>query len=379
MQYRNFGNHFEVSALGFGLMRLPRAGDEPSDVDDEESIRMVRRAIEGGVNYFDTAYGYHGGQSEHVAAKGLAEYRDQVRLATKLPSWLVEEEADFDKYLDEQLDKLNTDYLDVYLLHAMGRERWDKMKELGVIPFLNRAIEDGRIRATGFSFHDELDVFKEIVDSYNWDMCLIQLNFMDWNYQAGVEGMKYAADAGMAVAVMEPLRGGKLAQNVPDDVARIWEKADVERSPAEWALRWVWNHPEVSVVLSGMTTMEQLEENLEIADDATPHSLTEDELALIDEVRDIYLARMKVNCTECEYCVPCPQGVAIPRIFSLYNEASMYGAVEVASRSYESLHDDEKAAVECIECGQCLEACPQDIEIIDALRKAHGHLLGEES
>ncbi len=378
MQYRRFGScDFNVSTLGFGLMRLPLEGDAPADIDEAESTRMVHRAIEGGVNYLDTAYGYHGGNSERFAAKALrGGLRDRITLATKMPTWLIETQEDFDRYLNEQLEKLGTDRIDVYLLHGLNSRRWNDLTELDVTGFLDRALRDGRIRHAGFSFHDDLEVFKKIVDAYDWDMCLIQLNFMDHEYQAGVAGLRYAADRGMAVAVMEPLRGGKLAGDVPDDVRALWETAAVDRTPAEWALRWVCNHPEVSVVLSGMSTMEQLEENLETAGDALPGSLTEEELALIDEVRDIYLSRMKVNCTECGYCIPCPSEVAIPRVFSLYNEASMYETVEGAARSYSRMLENESGAPSCVECGECEEACPQDIPIIEALKQAHGYLTG---
>jgi uncharacterized protein len=378
MQYRRFGScDFDVSTLGFGLMRLPLEGEDSADIDEAESTRMVHRAIEGGVNYLDTAYAYHGGNSERFAARALAGgLRERIVLATKMPTWLIEAEDDFDRYLDEQLEKLGTDYLDVYLLHALHAERWKQVSELGVTAFLDRALEDGRVRHVGFSFHDDLEVFREIVDSYDWDMCLIQLNFMDRDYQAGVAGMRYAAEQGMAVAVMEPLRGGKLAGRVPDDVRELWAGAKVQRTPAEWALRWVCNHPEVSVVLSGMSSMEQLEENMETVSDARPNSLTDDELALIDEVRDIYLSRMKVNCTECGYCVPCPSEVAIPRVFGLYNDASMYESVEGASRSYSSMLESGKGAPSCVECGQCEEACPQNIPIIETLKRAHEYLTG---
>lgn len=358
-------------------MRLPLEGEDSADIDEAESTRMVHRAIEGGVNYLDTAYAYHGGNSERFAARAFAGgLRERIVLATKMPTWLIETEEDFDRYLDEQLEKLGTDYLDVYLLHALHAERWKQVSELGVTAFLDRALEDGRVRHVGFSFHDDLEVFREIVDSYDWDMCLIQLNFMDRDYQAGVAGMRYAAEQGMAVAVMEPLRGGKLAGRVPDDVRELWAGAEVQRTPAEWALRWVCNHPEVSVVLSGMSSMEQLEENMETVSDARPNSLTDDELALIDEVRDIYLSRMKVNCTECGYCVPCPSEVAIPRVFGLYNDASMYESVEGASRSYSSMLESGKGAPSCVECGQCEEACPQDIPIIETLKRAHEYLTG---
>ncbi len=376
MQYREYGStDLEVSTLGFGLMRLPTEGDDSSEIDEEEAVKMVRYAIDEGVNYLDTAYPYHGGNSETLAAKALkGGYREKVHLVTKLPVWEVEEHDDFDRLLNEQLEKLETDCIDVYLLHGLNSERWEKVSELQVEKFLDRIQEDGRVRYVGFSFHDELGVFKNIVDSYDWDACLIQLNFMDHDYQAGVEGMRYAQDNDMAVAIMEPLRGGKLAENVPDDVMEVWQQADVDRTPADWALRWVCNHPEVSVVLSGMSNMQQMKENIETVKDAYPNSLTDQEIEIIEEVRDIYLDRMQVNCTSCEYCLPCPQEVSIPRILSLWNEASMYQTKESAAKRYASMQEDDKSAVECVECGACEEECPQTIKIIDALKEAHQYL-----
>ncbi len=380
MQYRTLGKTgLEVSALGFGLMRLPRSGDEPSDIDEDRAIKLVRHAIDNGVNYLDTAYGYHGGESERLAAKALKDgYRERVNLVTKLPSYLVETEDDFERLLNEQMEKLDTDFIDVYLIHALNRERWDNVSSLGITEFLDRARAEGRIGATGFSFHDDRAVFKEIVDAYDWDACLIQLNFMDYDYQAGVEGMRYAAGRGMGIAVMEPLRGGKLAGRIPEEVERLWKTMHPERSPAEWAFRWVCNHPEVGVVLSGMSNMEQLEENLTIFEDARANSLSDEELALIDRVRSVYLERTAVGCTECGYCVPCPQGVEIPEIFKNYNDLTMYDDAETTRRSYQNMLRDGKGFPSCVDCGQCVQACPQNIQIPEVLEEAHEALTKED-
>ncbi|MFP4200589.1 MAG: aldo/keto reductase [Clostridia bacterium] len=373
MQYRTLGKTgLEVSALGFGLMRLPRSGDEPSDIDEDRAIELIHHAIDNGVNYLDTAYGYHGGESERLTAKVLkGGYRDRVHVMTKLPSYLVETEDDFERLLNEQMEKLDCEFIDVYLIHALNRERWDNVSSLGITEFLDRARADGRIGATGFSFHDDRAVFKEIVDAYDWDACLIQLNFMDYDYQAGVEGMRYAAERDMGIAVMEPLRGGKLAGRVPEEVKRLWKTMHPERTPAEWAFRWVCNHPEVAVVLSGMGKMEELEENLKTFEDALPNSLSDEELALIDRVRAVYLDRIAVGCTECGYCMPCPQGVNIPEIFKNYNDLTMYDDVETTRRSYESMLRDGKAYPACVDCGLCVEACPQGIQIPEVLEEAH--------
>ncbi len=381
MQYRVLGKTgLEVSVLGFGLMRLPLTSENPGDIDEDEAVAMIERALEGGVTFFDTAYGYHGGNSERLAAKALTgDVRDRIVLASKLPSYLVKEEDDFERFLTEQLEKLGTDRIDVYMLHALTQERWDNVCNLGVTSFLDRALADGRIGHAGFSFHDRIDVFKGIVDAYDWSQCLIQLNFMDQEYQAGLEGLRYAAGRGLGIAVMEPLRGGKLAQNVPAEIEQIWKRSGKDRSPAEWALRWVWNLPEVSVVLSGMSTMEQLAENIRVATDAGAGAMHPAELDLVEQVRQVYERRTKVGCTECGYCVPCPQDVAIPRVFSLLNQASMFDSWPESKRWYGKLLEENKGAPACISCGACEEVCPQHLAISDLLQEAHQLLASDSS
>ncbi|NLJ60391.1 MAG: aldo/keto reductase, partial [Firmicutes bacterium] len=253
MQYRKLGNSgLSVSALGFGCMRLPESRHGNAEVDANEASRIIRHAIDNGVNYIDTAYNYHGRRGEIAVGEALADgYREKVFLTTKCPVWLLESPRDFDKYLSEQLEKLATDYIDFYLLHSLNQDLWDKAKNLKLPDCMESARRRGLIRHIGFSFHDTFDVFREIVDTYEWTLTLIHLNYVDDYYQAGLSGMKYAASKGLGVVVMEPLRGGKLAHNVPRDVQAIWDQAKVKRSPAEWGLRWVWNHPEVSCVLSG--------------------------------------------------------------------------------------------------------------------------------
>ncbi len=365
MQYRRFGGQdLSVSALGFGCMRLPVVGGDSRNIDEREAVRLIRYAIDRGVNYVDTAYNYHGRNSETVVGRALrGGYRERVYLATKSPVWLCESRQDLDKYLGEQTDKLGTDQIDFYLLHSLNRESWEKCGRLGALEFLDSARRDGRIRYAGFSFHDEFSVFQRIVDAYDWSLCLIHLNYVDDRYQAGVRGLEYAASRGMAVAIMEPLRGGKLAGTVPDEVRAIWDKSPVRRSPAEWALRWVWNHPEVSVVLSGMSAMEQVEENIRTAEDALPMSLTPRDLALIAEARAVYRRKIKIDCTGCGYCIPCPNRVQIPDIFSLYNDVFMYDAEAESSRMYDWLKGDGTDASACAECGRCEEACPQRLPV----------------
>ncbi len=266
MQYRDFGKlDWKASALGFGAMRLPLKDKDPADVDEPESIRMIRYAIDRGVNYLDTAYMYHGGHSEDIVGRALKDgYREKMKLATKMPVRMAESASDFDRLLNEQLERLGTK-IDFYLLHGLNRQSWTKVRDLGVLRWAEGAMADGRFDYLGFSFHDNLEAFKSIIDDYdNWTLGQIQYNYMDVEYQAGTEGLKYAADRGLAVVVMEPLRGGKLAR-APEQVAGVWESAPQNRSAVEWALQWVWDQPEVSIALSGMSAMEQVLENVDIA------------------------------------------------------------------------------------------------------------------
>jgi predicted aldo/keto reductase-like oxidoreductase len=368
MVHREIGKTGEkVSALGFGCMRLPTLDN---GIDIPEATRMLRHAIDKGVDYVDTAWGYHNGQSEPFVGEALKDgYRKKVNLATKLPSWLIKSREDMDHYLNEQLKRLQTDVIDFYLLHALNGRFWDNLVKNNVFDFMDRAKRSGRIKHIGFSFHDTLETFKKIVDAYDWEFCQIQYNFLDTDYQAGTEGLNYAAEREMGVIVMEPLRGGKLVRRVPGDVQKIWDLAPQKRSPVEWALRWVWNDPAVGVVLSGMSNMENVEQNLEIADAALPNSLTSQELSLISRVREIYTSRIKVDCTACGYCMPCPNNVAIPDSFEVYNDAAMFDDVEGARRSYNNFFKPENRASKCVECGKCEELCPQKIPIIEKLKE----------
>ena len=286
MQYRPFGKlDFKVSALGFGAMRLPVIAGGYGRVDEPEAIRILRYAIDKGVNYIDTAYGYHGGMSERVVGRALQDgYREKVSLATKMPHWHVKENADFDRILSEQLDKLQTDVIDFYLLHALGAESWKAMCALDVLPWLEKARASGRIHHLGFSFHDNLAAFKEIVDGFAWDFAQIQYNYIDIENQAGTAGLKYAAERGLGVVVMEGLLGGRLV-NPPEVIQAIWDGSPTRRSPADWALQWLWNQREVSVVLSGMSSMQQVVENLTSADTSGINHLGAEDLARVDQVR----------------------------------------------------------------------------------------------
>ena len=372
MLYRKFGKTNEmVSTLGFGCMRLPLLGEgDPTKIDEDKAITLIRYAIDQGVNYIDTAYPYHGidmgkgGKSEPLVAKALKDgYREKVKLATKLPSWLIKKREDMDKYLNEQLQRLNTKTIDFYLVHGIDSSTWPQLKKAGIAEFLDQAINDGKIKYAGFSFHDNVELFKEIVDYYDWSFCQIQHNYLDENFQAGTEGLKYAAKKGLGVTIMEPLRGGKLV-NVPEDVKDIFNQSEIKRTPAAWGLGWILNHPEVSVVLSGMNEMEQVSENIKIAGETQANSFTEKELAVIEKAKKSFVKKIKVNCTACGYCMPCPEGVQIPRNFSAYNDYYMFGK----SDTYNRFEPKQKAS-NCIECGKCEEHCPQSIQIPKELKK----------
>jgi predicted aldo/keto reductase-like oxidoreductase len=384
MQYRNFGKlDWKVSALGFGAMRLPTKGEDHSNIDEPEATKMVHYAIDHGVNYLDTAYPYHrgkeekSGNSERFLGRALkGGYRGKVKLATKMPCWLVEAAEDFDKFLNEQLGKLQTDHVDFYLLHGLNQDRWHQMRDLGALPWAEGALADGRIGHIGFSFHDKYEVFQEIIDAYDgWTFCQIQHNYMDIENQAGTKGLQYAASKGLAVVIMEPILGGRLV-DPPQPVQDVWDTAPKKRTPAAWALQWLWNQPEVSVVLSGMSTMQQVEENVASADVSGVGTLTEEELALMAQVRAKYQEISPIPCTKCGYCLPCPNGVNIPRIFETFNSGVMYDKIEDARRGYNQWLPEEERANLCVQCRECEVSCPQGIPISEWMTIVHA-VLGE--
>ncbi len=375
MKYRKFGSlDWKVSALGFGVMRLPVLDNDSGKINEPLAMEMIRHAIDSGVNYVDTAYPYHQEQSEPFVGKVLKDgYRNKVKLATKMPSWHVKEAADFDRLLEEQLRRLDVDKIDFYLLHALNARYWATYKKLDVFGWTEKKMAEGVFDHLCFSFHDDYPVFEEIVNGYdNWTMAQIQYNYMDTNYQAGTKGLKLAAEKGLAVVVMEPLRGGRLAKNpAPPKVEEVWAKSEYDWSPAAWALQWVWNQPEVSTALSGMSTMQQVEENLETASHSSIDQLQAQDLALVAEAQKAYESLAPIPCTQCEYCLPCPNGVSIPKIFAIYNEAIMYDEYGGSRWAYMNQIQADARADNCIECGECEAVCPQSIEIIDWLAKAH--------
>jgi uncharacterized protein len=371
MKYRPFGKlDWQVSALGFGCMRLPTTDGVPGSdqIDEKEAANMIYHAIEQGVNYLDTAYPYHRMESEKFLGRALqGGWREKVRLATKLPQWMVDEPAKFDVYFKEQLERLKTDHIDFYLIHSLDKKSWAKMDGFNVLEWAEKRLAEGSIGHLGFSFHDDYEAFKTIVDAYHWDFCQIQYNYMDIENQAGTKGLQYAAQKDIAVIVMEPLLGGKLAVKPPAEVQAIWNQAAVKRPPADWALQWLWNQPEVTLVLSGMTTMQHVEENVVSASVSGVGSLSDEETALIEQVRETFNQLCLIDCTSCQYCQPCPNEVNIPLMFELYNSGHMYGVLEEVRKAYQNRIPKKMLADQCTQCRECEEKCPQHLAICDLL------------
>ncbi len=357
--------------LGFGCMRMPERNGR---IDEERAERLIRSAVDKGVTYLDTAFPYHMGAAEPFLGKIMdAALRKRVKIATKLPPASVRTREDMDAVLNNQLARLKTDRIDYYLLHGIEEKSWAKFQALGALDFLDKARKDGRILNAGFSFHGGGDSFKGIVDAYDWQVCQIQYNYFDRDFQAGADGLAYAAGKGLGVMIMEPLRGGLLVNSVPREVSGIWGKAQKRRTPAEWALRWIWNHPEVTTVLSGMNAEAQLEENVRIASDAVPGHLTPRELEIVEEARTAYRRLLKIGCTGCRYCVPCPKGVEIPLCFDYYNRVVSFREAKLLNQQgymllLGGINTGKNAAASlCTRCGACEKKCPQHLPIRDHL------------
>ncbi len=379
MQTRtNSRNGDVLSILGFGCMRLPVKG---TNIDEPRSISMIHDAIEKGVNYFDTAYIYQAGKSEILLGKALAGgYRERAKIATKLPPFMVSKLSSAQKILSVQLERLQTDYIDYYLLHMLtDKPMFDRLAGLGVLTWLEEMKSRGTIRNLGFSFHGSKADFEAILRAYPWDFCQIQYNYLDENNQATKDGLLLAYDLGIPVIVMEPLRGGKLVTHLPEQVTKAFAAADPTRTPAEWALRWVWNHPEVNVVLSGMSDEEQMSENIRIAETAMPGSLTDTELAVFDKVKSEMLAKTKIPCTACGYCMPCPFGVDIPGCFSCYNDKYLMNDKSARFRYMQNMgvmSVRPANASQCTQCGACESHCPQRIAIRAELKNVSREMEG---
>ncbi len=369
MQYRTMPRSTDrLSILGLGLMRLPT--DKAGKIDQDASMLMLDHAFASGVNYFDTAWPYHNGESEPLLGKWLEKAtRENIFVATKLPCWLIKEPDDLARYFEQQLERMRTDYVDYYLLHSLGKRSWDAMKKFKALDFLDRMRSDGRIRHIGFSFHDKYPVFKSITLAYEWDFCQIMLNYLDTHYQAGINGYRLALEKQMGIISMEPLRGGKLVQQVPDEVKKLWGRSKQAWTPVQRALNWVWNLEGCIVALSGMSSMEQLQENIGLADLAQANILDTRELELYKKARLAYLRRIAIPCTECRYCLPCPYKVSIPACFGIYNDAKMFGTRDRHKREYQDWLPEETRADKCVSCGACLSKCPQHIDIPNRLKE----------
>jgi predicted aldo/keto reductase-like oxidoreductase len=363
MQYRIVPKSGDkLSVLGFGAMRFPT---NLGRIDEKKAITLLRSAIDQGVNYIDTAVPYHGGASEPLVGKALRDgYRERVSIATKLPPWTIFSRDDMDTVLSEQLSKLETTVIDYYLLHSLEATNWKKLSDLNVLSFLNDAKHSGKIKNAGFSFHGDIVTFKKIIDAYDWDFCQIQLNILDEQFQAGLEGLKYAASRDIAVFIMEPLRGGMLVK-APNAVQDAYAKVHPAWTPVEWALRYLWNYPEVTLLLSGMNEESQIVENVKVAEKALPNSLSDEEKEAIKEVQSIYHKEIKIGCTGCGYCMPCPFGVNIQQCFSFYNQKYMYKRSQFPMylMMLQGLFGPESRAGICRKCGACVPKCPQHLQI----------------
>lgn len=384
MLYNKLGKtNLEVSRLGFGTMRLPTTGSNDEIIENEAS-EMLTYGIENGINIIDTAYPYHSktldgsGESETFVGEFLKEnnYREDILLSTKSPSWAIEKKEDFDFYLDEQLKKLQTDYIDIYLLHSLTVPDWEKVKGLDVLDFLDDCLTTGKVKHVGFSSHIEVDYLIEIIDEYpKWEVVMTQMNYLDEYYQSGVMGLDYLKETNIGSMIMEPLRGGRLVQNIPKEVQTLWDSADVKRTPVEWALQYLWNRDDVDCVLSGMTSLNQVKENIEIANKID--EISENDQELIREVARTYRTFLGNNCTRCGYCMPCPHGVDIINCLTEYNIAHMLNDPKASAMQYFSLIDDDSRADSCVQCMECIPFCTQMLDIPEELVKVHEYFGSE--
>ena len=384
MLYNKLGKtNLEVSRLGFGTMRLPTKNSNDEIIESEAS-EMLTYGIENGINIIDTAYPYHSktldgsGTSETFVGEFLKEnnYREDILLSTKSPSWAIEKKEDFDFYLDEQLKKLQTDYIDIYLLHSLTVPDWEKVKGLDVLDFLDDCLTTGKVKHVGFSSHIEVDYLIEIIDEYpKWEVVMTQMNYLDEYYQSGVMGLDYLKETNIGSMIMEPLRGGRLVQNIPKEVQTLWDSADVKRTPVEWALQYLWNRDDVDCVLSGMTSLNQVKENIEIANKID--EISENDQELIREVARTYRTFLGNNCTRCGYCMPCPHGVDIINCLTEYNIAHMLNDPKASAMQYFSLIDDDSRADSCVQCMECIPFCTQMLDIPEELVKVHEYFGSE--
>ena len=372
MKYRTYNKTGErISLLGFGTMRLPIVDGDFSKIKEDEAIQMIRSAIDKGINYVDTAYMYHDGNSEVVTGKALKDgYREKVFLADKMPVWFAKTEEDIEKIFNEQLKRLDVDCIDMYLIHNITVPIWKRVQKFNTLAFLEKKKAEGKIKHIGFSFHDEYELFEEVIKAYPWDFCQIQLNYMDADFQAGVKGLKLAGSLDIPVIVMEPLKGGKLTDKLPKSIETYWNQAPFKRTPAEWALRWVADFPEVLTVLSGMNTMEQVDENISIMSEAEPNTLTETEQKIIRSVSEEYNKLIQYSCTACKYCMPCPVKIDIPRIIGYYNDWFLFDGNSKVLNDFNLWISPKARPSVCESCKACEDHCPQQLPISEIMKKA---------
>ena len=377
MKYRQFGKlGIECSAFGIGAMRFPMIKDENGKeiVNQEIANEILHTAIDNGVNYIDTAYVYSNRQNEKAVGIALeGGYRDKVYIATKLPIWDVHCREDMDRLYEEQRNNLKVDCIDFYLVHALNLDQWRRMRDLGVREFLDKLKAEKKIRYACFSFHDNYDAFEEIINAYDWDMCQLQFNYMDIDNQATIKGVELAGSKNIPVVIMEGLQGGRLA-NVPSTVKAVFDSYPVKHTPAEWAFRWLCNFPQIGTVLSGVTNLEQTYQNLETFENTGVNILTQEELDIVDKARQEYMRRIKVSCTGCRYCMPCPMDVDIPGIFGNWNESFKFRDDISNNGRYKRTLSEGHGADKCISCQQCMDKCPQSINIPEMLRVADSEL-----
>ena len=374
MNYRKdkYGN--DISVLGYGCMRFTQKGGKTDFKKAEEEIMEAYRM---GVNYYDTAYIYTGSEATLGKILEKNQIREKVNIATKLPHYLIKKSDSMEKYFSEQLKRLRTDYIDYYLMHMLTDVKtWEKLKQLGIIEWIEEKKKSGAIKQVGFSYHGNSDMFCELIDAYDWDFCQIQYNYLDENSQAGRVGLQYAASKNIPVIIMEPLRGGKLVNGLPKEAIEVIETFEIKRTPAQWALRWLWNQPEVTCVLSGMNSIEMVKENILTASEVQVGEFTESQEELLKNVVKAINGKMKVGCTGCRYCMPCPKNVDIPGTFAAYNRRYSDGKMPAMMEYFmcTGLRKDSSAASNCIECGKCELHCPQHIEIRKELKNAKREL-----
>ena len=371
MEYRKLGQTgIEISAVGFGTMRLPTLDGVFSSIDIEKAKAVVRHAIDNGVNYVDTAYPYHlNGNSEKAVKEILADgYRQKVYVGDKLSMWVCDTYEECEEFFNSQLERTGAGYFDIYFLHSLDKNFWEKAKRLNVLKLFDKLIAEGKIKHIGFSFHDKYEVFEEIIDAYPWEFCLLQLNYMDMDYQAGEKGMKLAAEKGLGVFVMEPLKGGQLAKEPPKSVRQIWDESKFDMSPAARGISYLLDKPEITCVLSGMNEISQVDDNINTANKYAAGHKDEKELMLYARAREEFSKLIKIPCTRCQYCNPCPVGVDIPANIDYYNMGYMYDTVEHAKNFYNRPFFDNKRSTNCIQCGECLDKCPQHLQIPELMK-----------